>query len=314
MIAEAVNFSIFMVLGGDFNENGFKRSVMFKFCLDLGLVNSFTNHHLAKSPTWYNSQGIKKTIDFIFIGSNFSSTVAGHWICSVSEFFDMDHEAVLVSIGLSGLLDVQLNSLCKQANKDYWKFKIKAADGPNDVDTMWAVLEKVMVESANKTFLKHWFSEFHCSKNKLFSRFFGLELLIAKIVKKFGLGDLHSIHCFVKTWSTLDSVKAHAFADLVSLGEKFEVVLGHLLLVHKECRKLKMHELRVAEEDCAFSGMMDAVSLNELLLVVNGLPDGKAADLSGIFNELWKHSSIKALGFLSRLLNTCLVVGSVLVS
>ncbi|KAG9284424.1 hypothetical protein G9A89_023681 [Geosiphon pyriformis] len=389
IIAEAINSSTFMVLGGNFNENGSKRNVTFKFCLNLGL---------------YNSWGIKKTINFIFIGSNFSSAIAGHRICSVSEFFDMDHEAVL------------LNSLCKQANKDHWKFKIKDADGPKwtgfreclfakllavadkflgaethgDVDTMWAVLEKIMVKLANKTFSRHWFSEFHCSRNKLSFKFFGLELLIAKIVKKFGLGNLYSL--------ILNSVKAHAFTDLVSLGEKSEVVLGHLLLVCKKYRKSKLHKSRVAEEasirlaiskcmenfcfdkgsmirsildwlfhkvvldylivdnelilepekiklnvdkimegwtrkravslvipdfwahqyaplnyvqNCAFSGIIDAVSLSELLLVINGLPDGKAAGLSSIPNKLWKHSGIEVLGFLLRLLNACLVVGGV---
>ncbi|KAG9285157.1 hypothetical protein G9A89_004372 [Geosiphon pyriformis] len=228
MITEAVNSSTFMVLGGDFNENGSRRSITFKFCLDLGL-------------------GIKKTIDFIFIGSNLFFTVTGHWICSVFEFFDTNHEAVLVSIGLGGLLDTGFREylsakLLAVANK------FLGVETHGNVDTMWGVLKRVMVELVNKTFLKHWFSEFHCTKNRLSSSFFGLELLVAKIVKKFGLGDLHSIHHLVKMWSTLDSIRTHAFADLVSLGEKSEVVLGHLSLVHKKYRKSKIHESRAAEK------------------------------------------------------------------
>ncbi|KAG9298036.1 hypothetical protein G9A89_018864 [Geosiphon pyriformis] len=377
VIAEAVNSSTFVVLDGNFNKNRSKRSVTFKFCLNLGLVNSFTSHYIVKAPTWNNSQGV----------------------CFVSGFFDTDHNAVLVSIGLDGLLEVQLNSLCKQANKDQWKFKIKDANSPkwtefrdclsakllavvdeffgaethSDVDAMWAVLKRIIVESADETFSSHWFSEFYCSKDKFFSKFFGLELLIAKIVKKFGSGDLLKVNCLVRTWSTLDSIRAHAFADLVGLGEKSEVVLGYLLLVHKEYRRSKMYESKLAKEtfirlaiskhmenfcsdkvvldylmvnddlilepeevklnvdriiedwtrkqtvplvvpdlwahqyallnyvqDCVFSNMMSAISLSELILVVNGLSDGKAAGLS-------------MLEYLLRLLNACLLISSVLV-
>ncbi|KAG9298055.1 hypothetical protein G9A89_001698, partial [Geosiphon pyriformis] len=128
LIAKAVNSSNFVVLGGDLNENRSGRSASFKFCLSLGLVNSFVGHHLANSYTWSNSRGVGKMIDYIFVGGNLSSAVAGHQVVSVSDFFDTDHKAVVVSVGLGGLLDVQLNSLRKQTNKDCWKFKIRNAD------------------------------------------------------------------------------------------------------------------------------------------------------------------------------------------
>ncbi|KAG9306563.1 hypothetical protein G9A89_004760 [Geosiphon pyriformis] len=252
----------------------------------------------------------------------------------------------------------------------------------SNVNAMWAVLERVVVESANKTFSRHWFSEFYCSRNKFFSKFFGLKLLIAKIVKKFGLGDLSRVNCLMRTWLTLDSIKACAFIDLVDLDEKSEVVLGYLSLIHKEYRRSKMYESRLVEEvsirlvvskhienfyfdkgsmiksildwlfckvvlnhlvvddklilepkkavslvvpdlwahqyalldyvqNCAFSSVMGAVGLSELLLVVNNLPNGKAAGLSSISNKLWKHGNDRVLGYFLRLLNTCLLVGSV---
>ncbi|KAG9285577.1 hypothetical protein G9A89_004019 [Geosiphon pyriformis] len=166
LIAKVVNSSNFVVLGGDLNENGSGRSASFKFCLSLGLVNSFVGHYLANFYTWSNSRGVGKMIDYIFVGGNLSSTVAGHQVVFVSDFFDTDHKAVVVSVGLGGLLDVQLNSLRKQANKDHWKFKIRNADCVGwakfkdlssakllslgevfsgaeihgDVDAMWAVL------------------------------------------------------------------------------------------------------------------------------------------------------------------------------
>ncbi|KAG9285578.1 hypothetical protein G9A89_004020 [Geosiphon pyriformis] len=174
-------------------------------------------------------------IDYIFVGGNLSSTVAGHQVVFVSDFFDTDHKAVVVSVGLGGLLDVQLNSLRKQANKDRWKFKIRNADCVGwakfkdlssakllslgevfsgaeihgDVDAMWAVLVGAVVDSADVTFSRHWFSEFKCSRNKHSSRFFGLELLVAKIVKKFCSGDLLGTDRLVSKWSTLDLSLIH---------------------------------------------------------------------------------------------------------
>ncbi|KAG9299545.1 hypothetical protein G9A89_020716 [Geosiphon pyriformis] len=383
LIAKAVNSSNFVVLDGDFNENGHSRSASFKFCLSLGLVNLFV---------------VGKMIDYIFVGGNLSSAVAGHQVVSVSDFFDTDHRAVVVSVGLGGLLDVQLNSLHKQANRDRWKFKIKDVDCAGwakfknlfstkllslgetfsgakmrgDVDVMWAVLVKAVVDSADATFSRHWFSKFKCSKNVYSSRFFGLEILVAKIVKKFCSGDLSGTNRLMSKWLTLDDTKTCTFKDLVDLEVKSDVVVRHLSLVHRDYRRLKMFELRLAKEasvrkaiekhmnnfcldkgsiirnvlerpfykvvlnhlvvdnelvllsgevkssmdkimegwtkkhsvqsyapldyvrDDAFSGVMCAISMGELLFVVGSLSDSKAAGLFGIPNELWKHSGERA--------------------
>ncbi|KAG9283982.1 hypothetical protein G9A89_005489 [Geosiphon pyriformis] len=335
LIAEAVNSSTFVVLGRDFNKNRSGRSATFKFCLGLGLSN-----------LW----GVEKTIDFIFV-------------CSVSGFFDTDHSAVL-----TGFRDCLSAKLLVVANKFF------GAETHSNVNAMWAILKRVIVELADKTFSRQWFNEFHCSRNKFSSKFFGLKLLVAKIVKKFVSGDLSEVDCLVKTWSTLDSTKACVFANLIGLDGKSKVVLGHLLLVCKEYRRSKMYESKVAEkasiklailkcmknfcsdkgsmirsvldwpshkvevklnvnkiiedwirkqvvflvyaplnyvQDCAFSNVMGVISSNELLLVVNDLPDGKAAGLSDIPNELWKCGSNRMLGYFLRLLNACLLVSGV---
>ncbi|KAG9287363.1 hypothetical protein G9A89_023735 [Geosiphon pyriformis] len=380
LIAKAVNSSNFVILGGDFNENGSGKSASFKFCLSLGLVNSFVGHYLANSHTWSNSREVGKTIDYIFVGGNLSSAVAGHQVVSVSDFFDTDHRAVVVSVSLGGLLDVQLNSLCKQTNKDCWKFKIKNADCAG-----WAKFKDLSL--AKLLSLGEVFSgaeihgdvdaiEFKCSRNKHSSKFFGLKLLVAKIVKKFCSGDLLGTNCFMSKWLTLDDAKACAFKDLVGSGVKSDVVVRHLSLVCRDYRRSKMFESRLAEEalvrkviekcidnfcsdkgsmirsvlkkpfhkvvlnhlivdndlvllpeevkssmdkiierwtrkcsvqselpdfwtrqyalldhvwDDAFSGVMSAISMGELLSVVGSLPDGKTAGLSGVPNELWKH-------------------------
>ncbi|KAG9292039.1 hypothetical protein G9A89_017939 [Geosiphon pyriformis] len=209
LIAKAINSSTFVVLGGNFNKNRSERSTSFKFCSGLGLSNS---------------RGVEKTIDFIFVSENLVSAVAGHRVGSVLDFFDTDHNAVMVFIGLNGLLDVHLNSLCKQANKDYWKFNIKNADDAEwscfrncssaiilgvidkfhvaaaelNLDIIWLLLEKMLVNSVDETFSQCWFNEFRCSKNKHSSKFLGLELLIVKIVKKFGSANTSDFDCLVQ--------------------------------------------------------------------------------------------------------------------
>ncbi|KAG9286477.1 hypothetical protein G9A89_014643 [Geosiphon pyriformis] len=114
IIVKAANSFTFVVLGGDFNKNRSKKSASFKFCLDLGLVNFFSKHFLV--------------INYIFVSKSLLFVLAGHEVTSVSDFFNTNHNAVLVLVGLSGLLDVWLNSKCKQANKNKWKFKIKDAN------------------------------------------------------------------------------------------------------------------------------------------------------------------------------------------
>ncbi|KAG9291986.1 hypothetical protein G9A89_017885 [Geosiphon pyriformis] len=243
LIAKAINSSTFVVLSENFNENGAGRK-------------------------------IEKTIDYIFVNENLALAIAGHAIGSVSDFFNTDHKAVIVSVDLGGLLNSCLNSLYKQANKDCWKFNIKNADGAKwvgfrncaafklsltesefsdvkacgNIDIMWTILEKSVVELANKIFLKCWFSEFQCLRNRHFSRFFGLKILAAKIVKKFSFGDAIGIDCLIKTWLILDETKVCAFNDLVFSNAHPMSILKHLLLVCKSYRKSKMHKSKLAEE------------------------------------------------------------------
>ncbi|KAG9289007.1 hypothetical protein G9A89_015556 [Geosiphon pyriformis] len=127
-IAWVVNFSNFVVLGGDFNKSKSIRSASFGFCSSLGLVNSFGGHPLAGASTWSNSRGIKKIIDHVFVSGSLISAVVSHKVESVTEFFDTDHRTVSVSVDLGGLLDVHLASICRHANIDCWKFKLKNMD------------------------------------------------------------------------------------------------------------------------------------------------------------------------------------------
>ncbi|KAG9303604.1 hypothetical protein G9A89_018500 [Geosiphon pyriformis] len=241
LIAKTVNTSTFVVLEGNFNENRSGRSTSFKFCLDLRLVNSFSGHHLTKTSIWSNLRGVKKTINFIFVSENLSLAVAGHGIGSVSDFFDTDHKAVMVSVGLGKFLNICLNSLCKQANKDQWKFGIKDVDKCfsvrlikvgseflvmktcGDLDVMWKLLEKS-------------------------SKFFGLELLIAKIVKKLGSGNMLEFRHLAKKWSTLDYNETYRVLDMIQRNEKSMDVFKQLSMVRKKYKRSKLYESKLAKK------------------------------------------------------------------
>ncbi|KAG9296576.1 hypothetical protein G9A89_015168 [Geosiphon pyriformis] len=249
------------------------------------------------------------------------------------------------------------------------------AESREDMDAIWAVLEEAVVEFTDVTFLRYWFNKFRCLRNKHSSKFFGLELLVAKIVKAFRSDDLPKVNCLVSRWSTLDDVKAHAFDVLFCSSVKSEVIVKHLSLVCRDYRRSKMFELRLVEkasirkaiERCienfcldkdsiiksvlnrpfhkvvldylvvnnklilepeevkkcsmllvlsdlwahqyasleyvwndAFSGVMCAVNMDELLLVVFSLSDGKTAGFGKV-----------ALRCLLKLLNVCLTVSLV---
>ncbi|KAG9298951.1 hypothetical protein G9A89_015973 [Geosiphon pyriformis] len=107
VIARAVNESLFVVLGSNFNENGFQRCASFKRCLDLGLVNFLDGSFFVKMFTWTNFQGMAKTINFLFVSLNLVNAIVDCKVSDVGEFFDTDHHAVFASVSLGGLLNVQ---------------------------------------------------------------------------------------------------------------------------------------------------------------------------------------------------------------
>ncbi|KAG9289900.1 hypothetical protein G9A89_010206 [Geosiphon pyriformis] len=88
------------------------------------------------------------------------------------------------------------------------------------------------------------------------------------------------------------------------------LVVGDELVLDLALVKSKYHLLGYVF-DKAFSGVMGLIDFDELFGVVSNLPDGKAAGLSGISNELWKHCNILVLNMLLVFLNFCLSEESV---
>ncbi|KAG9291371.1 hypothetical protein G9A89_003475 [Geosiphon pyriformis] len=297
-IAKAANSSTFMVLGGDFNEDGSRKSASFKFCSDLGLINFFGKHSLS----------VVKVIDYIFVSKSLLSALAGHKVTSVSDFFNTNHNAVLVFVGLGGLLNSYLNSEHKQANKDKWKFKIKNVDA-----NKWSHFREWFLDK----FLENIVS---FNDVKLFSKFFKLELLVVKLVKCLSLGQESDAVRFFKVWSNLDNKGAFKACTMFDDNESKEliiksvldwpfkkVVLDHLILDNElilESKEVKSAVNDIIERwtrkqvapislpvycDDAFLKIMNIIKSNECLLVVKELSNRKAAGMSDILNELWKH-------------------------
>ncbi|KAG9294854.1 hypothetical protein G9A89_008546 [Geosiphon pyriformis] len=230
LISKAANSSSFMIIGGNFNENGSKKSASFKFCSDLGLVNIFKEYSLAKAPTWSNSKGIEKVLDFIFVSKNLTSTIILYKIDNMSEFFDTDYKTISVMIGLDELLDVHLNSARKQANLD---------QNNGDLNTMWV--------AANVVFFKHWYSAFDCLKNKQSSRFFKLKLLIVKIIKAWVFGDFLNFDYLIGVWLKINEVEVSKTANIVLINVSLMKVVKHLSIIKKKYQKSKYLESKTSE-------------------------------------------------------------------
>ncbi|KAG9291717.1 hypothetical protein G9A89_012002 [Geosiphon pyriformis] len=196
LIVKTVNESFFVILGGNFNENGSYKCISFKKCSDFGLSNF---------------QSVSKTINYMFVSSSLANAVVYHGVLDVSEHFDTDHQAVSVSMSLGGLLDMQLNFFYKQANKNHWKFNFKSAN-----DTMWTRFKDALAANAAM-----FSDDFITSKH---FQIWILELLVSKIVRASYKADVDSFVFLMKYWCSLDSVKALVIQDLVDSGATFDHV------------------------------------------------------------------------------------------
>ncbi|KAG9286220.1 hypothetical protein G9A89_014206 [Geosiphon pyriformis] len=127
-IFRAINTSFFVVLSGNFNENKVKRCASFRKCLEVGLINLLNGFSASKSSTWSNLCEVLRVIDYVFVNEVLASAIVRREVTPMSKFFDTDHKMVGISVELGGLVDVCLNNVCKQTNKNQWKFKINNMD------------------------------------------------------------------------------------------------------------------------------------------------------------------------------------------
>ncbi|KAG9304895.1 hypothetical protein G9A89_010757 [Geosiphon pyriformis] len=260
LIAKAVNESSFIILGGDFNKDRSHKCASFKKCFDLDLVNSLGGSSLDKLPTWCNSCGVAKTINYVFLSSNLVNVIMDHGMLDVDNFFDTNHKTVSVSVGLGGLLDTRFSLMHKQANKNCWKFGVK-----NVNKLKWTEFKDGMAANASMfsnafvaagkfsdldaiTFKKKWFKGFDSVFNKVSSRFYKLELLVSKLVKTSHLISEGDFALLLNTWDRLDSVDTLSVKSLFLSGSGFNGICSELAKARKSYRSSKMLESKCAEK------------------------------------------------------------------
>ncbi|KAG9303821.1 hypothetical protein G9A89_018718 [Geosiphon pyriformis] len=243
-IARMVNESFFVILGGDFKEDSSCKNASFKKCVNLELVNSLVSSPAVKEPTWTNSRGVMKMIDFIFVSLNLVNAIVHHEVLDVSKHFDMNHKAVFMSVDLSGLLDTQLAFLHKQANRNQWKFNFKNASKNkwNDFKQVILANAAMLLDEFTAASSKKWFKNLDHVFTKESLKFHRLELLVSKIVRTSHEDGIVNFISLIGCWCSLDNTKASVVQDLIDSNVNFDHVHSALFSVRKSNRALKLAE------------------------------------------------------------------------
>ncbi|KAG9286974.1 hypothetical protein G9A89_001212 [Geosiphon pyriformis] len=207
-----------------------------------------------------NSCGVTKALDYILIFSCLVNAVIDSSVADVKDYFDTNHKTVSASVGLSGLLDIYLSSICKQVNKNHWKFDVKSADKEkwsefknvttanaamfldefesarkfSNLDVMWDIVCKVMIFSANGVFKKKWFKDYDRVFTKEASKLHSLEILVLKIVKTSCKTDSGRFESLLRCWVSMD--------NLVSSGVSLDHVCSALYGVRRFYCAFKLAE------------------------------------------------------------------------
>ncbi|KAG9293688.1 hypothetical protein G9A89_019025 [Geosiphon pyriformis] len=252
LMARAVNEFSFVILGGNFNENGSHRCASFKKCLDLELVNSLVRSLAVQTLIWSNSCRVVKVIDYVLVFANLVSVLVHYGVLKVDKHFDTDHWAVSVSVSLikvsRGQDSVRFASLIS-----HWA----------SLDSDKALMVQVFLDSD---------ADFNHSS---------IRSVINRLIKSFASDKSY----------TIKSVLEHPFCKV----ELDHLVVGNKLILEPDLVKAKPLEY-------VFNGVF-----SDLFDMVFDLSDDKAAGLSSIFNELWKHCDKFIMDMFLELLNTCLI-------
>ncbi|KAG9294961.1 hypothetical protein G9A89_017755 [Geosiphon pyriformis] len=241
----------------------------------------------------------------------------GGCIGGVSDHFNTDYLAVSISVRLDGLLDKQLNTLCKLANTDHWKLELLIAKIVKALSVgdslkfvclvkIWSVLNDMesskisgllkgcsnsvevfkQLSVAKKHYCKANYVESELTKSASINR------TIGKCIDDFVLGKDNMI----------SSILEHFFCKVVL----DHLVLNRDLILELAEVKTKVNNIMVNWiKKCKVPELVPNLWLGELYAVVKNLPDGKAAGLLGVSNKLWKHSDNLVLGCFLDLLNSC---------
>ncbi|KAG9307730.1 hypothetical protein G9A89_023295 [Geosiphon pyriformis] len=175
----------------------------------------------------------------------------------------------------------------------------------SDMNSMWDIVRKILVLSAIGTFKKKWFKSFNCVFTKVFSKFHKLELLVFKLVKASHELSSDNFKQLLELILEPKPVRSKVDEIMEDWTRKCVVVSD----ISNDWAQQYLSLSYVFDE--AFSNVMGLIDFDEMSIVISNLPDRKAAGLSGISNELWKHCDKSVLDMLLVLLNFCLAHESV---
>ncbi|KAG9287486.1 hypothetical protein G9A89_023858 [Geosiphon pyriformis] len=227
--------------------------------------------------------------------------------------------AVFVSMSLGGLLDMQLNSLHKQVNRNWWKFNFKNASKDkwndfkyatlantvifsdkfsaalrfSDLDAIWNIIYKIIVLSASEIFRKIWFKDFDHVFTKESLRFHRLELLVSKIVGAFCEDDLvDSGTVFNHVCSVLFGARKfyHALKLVESLRAKEVNIRSAINKKMDSFETNKSHTIRSVLECLFHKVMLDHLVVNDELVLEPDLVKSKVDTI--MENWTWKHQMV----------------------
>ncbi|KAG9297266.1 hypothetical protein G9A89_001535 [Geosiphon pyriformis] len=313
-IAKVMNESFFIIVGGDFNENGLCKCASFKKCLDLRLVNSL-----------------------LILECN---------IVDVSEYFDTNYRAISVLVGLGGLLDVQLNFFHKQTNKDHWKFDFKGADNNkwenfknvmlanagmfsdefaaaikfSNLDAIWDDLINLGVTSNCVHFaLSGIRKSYSVSKlvKSLAAKKTNIKAAIDKRIESFKTNKGHTIrsvlkHPFHKVVLDHLVVDNELILEPNSVKSKVDIIIKGWTRKHgvvTDVSDVWCHQYQPLNYvfDEAFSGVMHSIEFSKLLDVISDLLNGKAISLlvPRSWKKAWVSIIFKSYKWEGVFTNTC---------
>ncbi|KAG9307388.1 hypothetical protein G9A89_017217 [Geosiphon pyriformis] len=305
LIAKAVNEFSFVILGGDFNENSSHKCASFKKCFDLSLINSLGRSSFVKLSTWCNSHNITKTLDYVFISSNLVNMVVD---CDLNLLHKQANRDCW-KYDIKNASEIKWSEFrnAMAANAVMFSDKFVAAKQFSDLDVM---LNSVGASPVKSLFLSGTsFDAIYSELAKARKSYHSSKLLESKHAKEFSVKQ-----AIEKRIESFEVDKGHTIRSVLECSF-YKVVLDHLvnggeLVLEPELVKSKVDGIMkgwtrkhvVASDisgdwarqfrplnyvfDGVFSDVMHSISFDEMFGVISNLPNGKAAGLSSITNEL----------------------------
>ncbi|KAG9306304.1 hypothetical protein G9A89_018187 [Geosiphon pyriformis] len=323
LIAKTVNKFSFIILGGDFNENRARKCASFK-----NLVNAVMDGSVADVENYFDTN--HKAVSAF---SDFKDTTAANTAMFLDEFetamkfSDLDAMVFTKKSFKLHNLEILVSKIVKTSYKtDFNRFKSLlrcwVSIDSDKAFVVWDLVSSGVSLNCVYSALCGVRRSYRASKlaESLQAEKSSIRLAIKRRIESFVINKDHTIHSvlecpFCKV--VLDYLVSDGglLLDSVEVKNKVDGIMKDWMrkkTMLKSVPNLWQHQYLPLDyvNDNAFSGVINAISLDNLIHMIKDLPDGKAAGLFGILNELWKHCDGSVLSLLLDLLNICLVCES----